>query len=41
MKQYAKDALWFCLGCVFLLTLIPPAAIIAAVAIASGTMERE
>lgn len=35
-----KDAAWFALGCVFVLTCIPPMAIIAAVAIIGGHLER-
>lgn len=35
-----KEVAWFALGCVFVLTLIPPLAIIAAVALLSGQMER-
>jgi hypothetical protein len=35
-----KEAAWFALGCVFVLTLIPPLAIIAAVAVIGGHLER-
>ena len=41
LRDSAKNALWFCLGVVFLLTLIPPILIVAAVAIAGGQLERE
>lgn len=41
IRDSAKNALWFCVGCAFLLTLIQPILIVAAEAIASGQLERE
>lgn len=41
MNQAIKDALWFALGVVFLVTLIPPALIILATAVIVGPIERD
>lgn len=36
-----KDAAWFALGCVFLISLVPPALIVAGIALGAGYLERE
>lgn len=40
MKQYAKDAAWFCLGLAFAVSLLLPLGIIAIAAIFGGHMDR-
>lgn len=41
MKELIRDALWFCLGCAFAVSLIPPALIIGVAVVFGGHMERE
>ena len=39
--KYFKDAAWFAVGCVFLVSLIPPALIVVSIALGAGYLERE
>lgn len=41
MMTRLRDALYFVLGVVFVVTLIPPLLIVASVAMLTGTMGRE
>lgn len=40
MKQIIKDALWFTIGIVFVMTLIPPLLVIGAIAVICGPLDR-
>lgn len=41
LMAYIREAAWFAVGCVFLVSLIPPALIVASIALGAGYLERE